>query len=241
MAPPDAMPAITPDSGPLAVPDAGPDAGPVPALMLLAPGEAHFGHTHAELAGLWWQWVFGLPQEHHPLLDAEGDDCAVGQRDDVFFLGGTFGGPAHRECIAPAGRPFFFPVVNNVVSNALRAPDEHFSDEELSTYVREWVDGLDSFSLEIDGAMWTMEQLRAHRAASRFAYDVSDERPNLYDLRGVDFDGVVDPAFTDGIWIYLPPLSAGAHHIHFVANEAGDPELGIRPFSVDVEYDLDVR
>ena len=32
---------------------------------------------------------------------------------------------------------------------------------------------------------------------------------DIYDLRGIVFDGVVDPAFTAGIWVFLPPLPAG--------------------------------
>lgn len=223
-------PSTVPVDAPIALPDVTP----------LATNEAHFGHTHAELAALWWQWVFGLPREHHPLYDTTGEDCAVGQSEDVFFLAGTFGGPASRQCTVPAGQPLFFPLVNNSVDNGVYPPEERYTDEEQLEYITAWADGIDEMTLEIDGTTWTTEMLRAYRAAARYSYDLSDTRPNLYDTRGIDYAGEIDPAFTDGYWIYLPPLPPGAHHIHFTGQEAGDEELGIRPFSLDVEYDLTV-
>src|SRR5262245_19870660 len=71
-------------------------------------------HTFAELSAQWWQWAFSIPTSKNPLFDDTGVYCMVGQRDDLWFLGGSFSGPVTRTCTIPEGTSLFFPVVNNV-------------------------------------------------------------------------------------------------------------------------------
>ena len=66
----------------------------------------------AALTARWWQWVISIGQSENPLLDPTGADCAVGQEGPVWFLGGTFGGPATRSCTVPAGKALLIPVLN---------------------------------------------------------------------------------------------------------------------------------
>ena len=66
----------------------------------------------AKLSGAWWVWAFefAFPQ------DGEGDvDCAVGQSGGTWFLAGTGGGPAERNCTIPVGKRLFFPLVNQII------------------------------------------------------------------------------------------------------------------------------
>ncbi|KNB54224.1 hypothetical protein AC230_03610 [Streptomyces caatingaensis] len=48
--------------------------------------------------------------------DPDGRLCVRGQASDVWFLAGTHGGPARRQCTLPAGTPIAFPLVNLTAS-----------------------------------------------------------------------------------------------------------------------------
>src|SRR5919108_3069686 len=52
----------------------------------------------------WWQWVLSIPSEDNPLLDTTGEKCQAGDMGDIFFLVGTFGGSAERECTISEGQ-----------------------------------------------------------------------------------------------------------------------------------------
>ena len=68
--------------------------------------------------GAWWTWSESAPPEQNPVLDRTGEHCAVGQPDDVWFLAGTYGGAAQRDCAVPAGRALVLPAVNSVMRSA---------------------------------------------------------------------------------------------------------------------------
>jgi hypothetical protein len=69
--------------------------------------------TSAEgLAARWVQWAASSPIARNPISDKTGKWAAANQPDDVWFLAGTFGGPAERQCAVPAGRPLFLPAFN---------------------------------------------------------------------------------------------------------------------------------
>jgi hypothetical protein len=77
-------------------------------------------HTSATslLAAKWWQWALTQPGSKSPLTDTTGQFCRQGQRGDVWFLAGNFGGqpvsPINRSsCTIPGGKDLFFPLVNS--------------------------------------------------------------------------------------------------------------------------------
>jgi hypothetical protein len=64
------------------------------------------------LAARWVRWAAASGPFRNPLLDTTGRHAHRRQPDDVWFLGGCFGGTVERRCSAPADRPFFFPAFN---------------------------------------------------------------------------------------------------------------------------------
>ena len=64
------------------------------------------------LAARWVQWVAATGPFRNPLLDTTGRHAHRRQPADVWFLGGCFGGTVERRCVAPSGRPLFFPAFN---------------------------------------------------------------------------------------------------------------------------------
>ena len=78
-----------------------------------------------ELGADWYQWQ----ATYYPDFSF-GEDCGLGQRGNVWFLGGTGGGdPVVRECYdpVPAGKRLFFPLVNLAAFNE---PPENLSVDE---------------------------------------------------------------------------------------------------------------
>src|SRR5579871_6045853 len=85
-------------------------ANPNPGV--LPPNSHAFGQTYGAWSAAWWQYVLAQPASSNPLLDPTGANCGVGQSGKVFFL---VGGVATRnDCIVPAGKALFFPLVNAV-------------------------------------------------------------------------------------------------------------------------------
>src|SRR5262249_488075 len=53
-----------------------------------------------------------IPFAVNPVLDHTGLDCAMGQSGPVWFLAGTNGFSTTRNCLIPAAKMIFFPIVN---------------------------------------------------------------------------------------------------------------------------------
>ena len=199
------------------------------------PAAEHYGRSYAEWGAMWWQWVYGLPATHHPLLDETGADCAVGQSGEVWFLGGTFGGAAERRCTVPAGQAVFFPLVNVSVDNAAVPKEVWMTDEELIAGAEDFVNDVTALVVELDGV--AIPDLGSYRAGPhRFSYTLPNE-DNLYQLDGTEFAGIVDPSFSDGFWMMFGPLRAGEHTLHFGGTVSSQPE----DFVIDVTYHLTVE
>jgi len=67
------------------------------------------------LPARWWSWAAAAPDTQSPVADTTGTFCDLNQPDDVFFVAGTFGETGvRRACTIPAGKPVYFPVLNQV-------------------------------------------------------------------------------------------------------------------------------
>src|SRR5215831_11039035 len=72
----------------------------------------------SQLTAQWWQWAFSIPAPQNPIIDPNGGNCMIGQRDSVWFLAGYTGGTTQRTCDIPGGTSLFFPVINQVYFNS---------------------------------------------------------------------------------------------------------------------------
>ncbi len=85
------------------------------AFVVVAPGETVAEKSQLELSQEWWRWALGAPDSGNPLLDEDGVFAQVGNNGPVFFVAGSISGePTVRTFTVPAGRPIFFPVINNL-------------------------------------------------------------------------------------------------------------------------------
>src|SRR5918995_5605405 len=67
-----------------------------------------------ELTAEWWQWLLSFPVDENPATDTTGEDCSKGDFGDTFFLAGTLGGKAERECTITEGQDILIPIVNTI-------------------------------------------------------------------------------------------------------------------------------
>lgn len=199
------------------------------------PEKAHaFGKTYGEWAAAWSTWwlEFEVGENEHPSSSMGEIDCSLDNNGHVWFLSGTQGGSAERECSVPPGRPLFYPLVNAIFMNV---PGD--CDREEGCTVQEKQDVLEeayndlpcNLYSEIDGV--PTGYVRAQSGA--FPAEVASDLPPFY-------PGLADEeTVTEGYWALVPPLSVGKHVIEF-GGDYCDPETGEPFFEVDVTYHITV-
>lgn len=209
---------------------------------VLPPKSHAFGKSYGEWSVKFWQWLYSLPTNMHPLFETA--DCSEGQRGKVWFLGGTFTtvspapnvvvGTADRDCSVPRGKALFFPIVN---AECNTFEDASATEADLRGCANFLADHIQNMEVTVDGR--PMRNLGRYRVES-----------SLFTFGPVPLDNVLGatPSTTydsvgDGLYIMLAPLSRGEHNIHFsgearfTAAEDGFDFL----FQLDINYDITVE
>lgn len=211
-------------------------------LMMVLPASAGenvklHGKTVGYWSAQWWQW-----QEANFPDFAFGEgliDCSVGQSGPVWFLGGTGGGQAERECDAPieGHKHLMFPLVNANIFN----PDDGFCEAAFGEGAictieqkREILDGI--FSEDPAGIFnSTACLLQAHVDGVPAVFEApiirTQSPPHEY--------ATDDETVADGFWVVLSPLPSGEHVIHFTGGIC-DVDTGESLFDVEVSYVLTI-
>jgi hypothetical protein len=159
---------------------------------------------------------------------------------DIFFLVGTLGGSAERECTISEGQDILIPIINRICIDKPGAfgaePRDFFPPKErpgkpatsCQENVENFIDQASNLEVTIDGV--SIENLQDFRVLSYpFPLKVQED-----DLFGVLFE--VPPgtyiSISDGYWIVVESLPEGEHTIHFAGQAPG--------LTVDVTYHLTV-
>lgn len=176
-------------------------------LFAFRPDSKPYGKSFNEWAEEWTRWVLSIPRKYNPAADSTGKNCAQNQNGEVWFLAGTFGGSAKRQCNIPTGKALFFPVVTKECSFA--EDYDLKTEDELSKRVKEFMDYVTYMELIVDQV--NLRNLTEYRAHSR-VFDFVFPEDNVYDVKSGQTLSV-----TDGYWAFLKPLPVGKHKIHFKA------------------------
>jgi hypothetical protein len=189
------------------------------------PDEDPFGKTWEEWSAEWWKWCLSLPRSQNPITDTTGENGSYNQRDDVWFLAGTFGGFAERTCEIPTGKAIFFPVSCNETSYA-ECPNFK-TEAELGAFAKADIDQVKTIMATVDGQRLPNSDLRRVQSPP---FEITLPLENVLG---------VPPGKTksksDGYWVFLKPLAPGKHEIHFFSNCSTDALL------VEARYQLTVR
>jgi hypothetical protein len=185
----------------------------------------------SELTAQWWQWVSSIPRTVNPVLDEDGKNCVVGQRGDVWFLAGTFGGAATRNCMVPEGKVLFFPVFNQAFfdsPNACGQDAQSFSVKDMRAFDAASIDAATTLSATLDG----QPVKNINRVRSQ-VFEITLPEDNWVNAFVPCAAGVYSPSVDDGYYARVERLNPGSHTVHIQAASS----LGA---SVDVTYHLTV-
>ena len=190
------------------------------------------------LTAQWWQWALSIPADQNPQTDPTGENCMIGQRGDVWFLGGVFaGGPATRTCSVPQGVALFFPIINEVSINSPNVCGSGPANEsvkDLRQMSKAFIDAvpLSSVTVKVDGNKAPFRRVQSQ------VFAVALPNDNVFDAfcggPGSVPAGIYSPAVDDGFYATLGPLKPGVHTIHFQAMQP------TQPLPTDVTYTLTV-
>jgi len=211
------------------------------------------GHTYAEWSEKWWQWVFSLPVTHNPLFDNA--DVSTGQKDDVWFLGGSFNtATVVRSVTIPHDKLLFFPILNawedDTDCNGSQRSSFGEALADLRSDLQSNVDTAQNVSCTIDGM-----DIPGLADAAHSDYRVQSSSPDgfNYDLPAINnflnslgltcwssahgpvhVDANIYHPVADGIYIMLAPLAPGSHVLHFHGEATFFGEF----FALDVTYNI---
>jgi hypothetical protein len=207
-----------------------------PNSQVLPLDSSPYGNTYGEWSARWWQWAFSIPAATNPVLDETGANCAEGQSGPVWFLAGSFfGGTFERACTVPPDKALFFPIVNAAFGAAVFdcEPTQPGVPCNITVLRAAAAASMDPVTIEasIDGV--PVRHLRDYRVQSP-VFSVTLPEGNVVDVPS----GTYAPMVSDGYWLMLTPLSAGAHTIHFQNKITGGPFAGT---ATAVTYHLTIR
>jgi hypothetical protein len=175
----------------------------------------------------WWKWLVSLPKAINPVLDGSGVNCFIDQNDpDVWFLAGTLGGFAERQCTIPLGRSIFFPIINVEASfNDTEVSNEH----ELVSFTQTHIDDIDVRGVQVEIDNMAINNLDRYRIKTP-VFDLNFVEDNILNAKVG-----MSKAASDGYWLFLSPLRSGLHTLLFSGScLSGKIRIGAR-------YILDVN
>ena len=186
-------------------------------LELYYPDSRPFGRTFAEWTARWWQWILSVAKTENPIVDGNGKNCANNQTGPVWFLAGTFKGPAERSCTIPADKAILSPVIN---FEASVAEGDGTTDEELSARAKFEMDQITNMRAMISGI--NVNELNQYRIQSP-PFNVTLPADNVLGL-----PAQTTKMISEGYWLFLKPLEPGNYDIQsFGSCLAGRIKIGI--------------
>jgi hypothetical protein len=185
-----------------------------------------------ELTAQWWQWLLSFPVDENPATDTTGEDCSKGDFGDTFFLAGTLGGKAERECTITEGQDILIPIVTTICATITGE-----TAESLLAQCADFTEQTRNLKLIIDRNQ--VRNLEDNRVTVESLFTISDLPEN--NLFGLPAGSSID-AVADGYWVLIENLSAGEHDITVVGKQHGHLSSGEKwDLKTDVTYHLSVE
>ena len=212
-------------------------------IALVDPASA-YGKSYAEWSLDWVSYVNSVspPECISPLMDDSGASCGLYQDEasPVFFLAGNYVGVSIRDnCVAPAGKALFFPLINVWGDNAGVPEDMLLSESDLKAYVESNFDRcyVDQLRLEVDGES-VADLAKGGVRSAAYTLELAPME-NIYTCGGMDDVEGEFPGYVSGYWAMLAPLDAGEHTLEFGGAAKGSTTSEDQP--VGQTYNLTIR
>jgi hypothetical protein len=184
------------------------------AAVVVDPSQPVAGVSQLTLSQQWWQWVLGIPQADNPLLDTTGMSARTNNNGPVFFVAGNTGGNSERTFSIQAGKPIFFPVLNNIdvefppdTTNCKSDPDPVAC---ALAFISPDLNNATNLHATLDGQNLLI--FPSFRQTSNSFFDLNLPSDNLF---GAPAGFYPEVAVSDGYWVGLEGLSPGRHTLIF--------------------------
>ena len=190
-----------------------------------------YGVPYSNWTGEWWQWWLSNTEADNPAADPTGANCAKNQNGSVWMLAGTVGGSAEQTCTIPVDKAILFPIIGSECSmqNILTLDPI----QKLEVCARADNNAIAHLEATVDGT--SLQQLEKYRVLSPiFNMVIQDDNP-------LGAPSGPTKMVSDGYYVFLEPLPAGNHDLHFVGTTLDNPTTGTASFGVDVKYHLTVE
>ena len=153
------------------------------------------------------------------------------QYGPAWFLAGTAGGEAVKECTIPAGKAILLPVV--AAEYSYKEYPTLNTEAKLRQGVGSDQDSVNSLDASIDGVH--LKDLRKYRLQSSL-FTLNFSKNNLFGVSEGPTKSVAD-----GYWLFLQPLKPGKHIIHFEGGHINFLSTGVSNFATKTTYDLTTK
>jgi hypothetical protein len=188
------------------------------------------GLSYSDLTAKWWEWITNIPEDKNPGLDMTGERCSIKQSGTVWFLAGTMGGSAERECQIEKGKSILFPIIGGYCSYLTDPTTTTVSD--LRDCARKGNDDA-VLQVSIDGI--SLENLDQARITTE-PFPLVVLKDNVY---GIPVGNTT--AVADGYYVFIKPLAPGIHEIHFSGSIIDNPLTGVQGHAVDTKYKIIIK
>jgi hypothetical protein len=167
------------------------------------------GMSYGNLMQKYWDWWVNVPKEP-PISKSS---CYMKDIGNVVFLVDPLqlADTVNYTCKLPEGKALFFPLQTAESDHGVSSEYAKYTDDELIKSAKQENEG-DTYTLMIDGKMIPRDYLKKLGMVSPFWNISISQEGNQYDAKTGNFRAV-----TDGVFVFLKPLSPGSHEIQYSA------------------------
>lgn len=166
------------------------------------------GKPWEEWAALWCNWLLSIPKQVNPALDVTGANSFHNQDNpNVWYLAGSFYNEKTivRKCKIPKDRSIFFAILDK--EDSFAEDLDLTTKEQLKDRAKRSMDKVKHLEASVDGIQ--LKDLYDYRIQSRY-FDLIFPNDPVYDVKPGLTCSIVN-----GYFVFLKPLPAGKHKIHF--------------------------
>jgi len=177
-------------------------------LDIYPPDANPYGLTYEQHGINYWKWLLSMSAQENPNKDSTGAKCTNGQvssNSSVFYLTGSGGGVAQRDCEVPAGKGILI-MLSSMGASTKEFPN--YSSEELRQAAQIDQDNLQTLYLKIDEKSYSKEDLLKYRKATN-EFDIVFPENSLFGV-----SAGVAKMVTDNTLVITDPIQ-GTHKIDF--------------------------
>ena len=181
-----------------------------------------FGTSFSDWTAKWWNWLLSIPAKDNPRLDTTGEKCGIDQNDqNVWFLAQISEGHVERNCVIPAGKSIFIPILTGECD--FKSDPEIKSEVELRTCATSGIEGANVY-VSIDGIpIKDIVKIKS----PLFNYTIIKDNIFSADIKSTG----PTQAVIDGYYAFIKNIPIGKHIIEFSANAIDNPIIGTYSFS----------